>query len=102
MTAQTHISITDLAARERPVVIDVREGDEYAGGHIPDSLNLPMSGILDRLGELPEGVLHIVCASGGRSAQVVAYLRRLDYDAVNVEGGVQEWLQRGLPLESGR
>jgi rhodanese-related sulfurtransferase len=87
-----------IPADARP--IDVREADEWAAGHAPTALHIPMSELSARIGELPadEDPLYVVCRSGGRSARVVAYLAGQGYPAVNVDGGMQAWAQAGLPV----
>lgn len=59
---------------------------------------------MERMGEVPVGEpVYVICAVGGRSAQVVDYLDRSgsEIDAINVLGGTVAWQQAGLPTESG-
>lgn len=79
-------------------LLDVREDDEWAAGHAPEAVHVPMSGLPGRLGEVPTGPLAVVCRVGGRSAQVTAYLVAQGYDAVNVAGGMLTWEAEGRPL----
>lgn len=85
------------------VLLDVREDDEWEAGHVPGALHVPLAQVPSRLDELPEGELHVVCRSGVRSAQAVAWLVSNGYDAVNVSGGMHAWQDAGRPLvaESG-
>lgn len=94
-------SITVAQLRERVGVplIDVREPDEYAAGHVPGAVNLPMSTIGDHLDQLPDGAFDVICQAGGRSARVVAALEPRGYDATNVDGGTGEWIASGYPVE---
>ncbi|HEY9252209.1 MAG TPA: rhodanese-like domain-containing protein, partial [Nocardioides sp.] len=55
-------------------VLDVREDDEWAAGHIEGATHIPLQELPARLGELPEGQTLVVCKVGGRSAQAVNYL----------------------------
>lgn len=81
-------------------LLDVREDDEWAVGHAPGAVHLPMSEIQQRLAEVPTDVpLAVVCRVGSRSAQVVAWLRQQGYDAANVEGGMLGWQRVGLPVD---
>jgi len=80
-------------------LIDVREVDEFAAGHVPGAVNLPMSTIGEHLDELPEGQFHVICQIGGRSGRVVEALTARGHDAVNVDGGTAEWVAAGLPTE---
>ncbi len=85
---------------EGAYLLDVREPEEWAAGHAPGAHHVPMMEVPTRLAELPTaGDLVVVCRVGGRSAQVVAYLRANGFDgAVNLDGGMQEWASAGRPL----
>ncbi|GAA1534312.1 rhodanese-related sulfurtransferase [Microbacterium ginsengiterrae] len=93
------ITIAELTAREGTPLIDVREKDEYAAGHVPGAVNIPMSEIGNRLDELPAEAFDVICQAGGRSARVVQALEERGYDATNVEGGTGEWIALGNPVE---
>ncbi|PPK92360.1 rhodanese-related sulfurtransferase [Kineococcus xinjiangensis] len=81
------------------VVLDVREDDEWAAGHIDGALHIPMGQVPQRVQELPaDDELHVICRSGGRSARVVAWLQENGYDAVNVAGGMGAWADAGRPM----
>ncbi|GAA4663693.1 rhodanese-like domain-containing protein [Kineococcus glutinatus] len=83
----------------RAVVLDVREDDEWAAGHIDGALHIPMGQVPQRVGELPaDAELHVVCRAGGRSARVVAWLQENGFEAVNVTGGMGAWADAGRPL----
>ena len=81
-------------------LLDVREDDEWVAGHIPGATHIPMSGLLDRVAEVPkDGDVVVVCKVGARSAQVAAYLRQQGWDNVrNLDGGVVEWVRAGRDL----
>jgi rhodanese-related sulfurtransferase len=81
-------------------LLDVREDDEWAAGHIDGAVHIPMSGLLPRVSEVPkDGDVVVVCKVGGRSAQVTAYLRQQGWTNVrNFDGGVVEWVRSGRPL----
>ncbi|MET8827313.1 rhodanese-like domain-containing protein [Streptomyces sp. NPDC004610] len=81
-------------------VVDVRTPGEYASGHLPGALNIP----LDRLGPaLPalrrlSGALLVVCASGARSANACALLAREGVEAMTLTGGTDGWSRLGHAL----
>jgi rhodanese-related sulfurtransferase len=83
-------------------LLDVREDEEWAAGHAPDAHHMPMHTIPARLGDIPvDGDVVVVCRSGGRSAQVVAYLQAAGRDNVrNLEGGMMAWARAGRPMTS--
>lgn len=93
------ITVEQLAGRNGTPLIDVRERDEFAGGHVPGAVNLPMSELPGRLEELPGEAFDVICQAGGRSARVVEALEARGYDATNVEGGTGEWIAQGRDVE---
>ena len=93
------ITVHELRARQNVPLIDVREEDEYAAGHVPGAVNLPMSNLASRLDELPEEPFDVICQAGGRSGRVVEALTPRGHDATNVDGGTGEWIAAGFPVE---
>lgn len=99
------ISVTDLAqwladnARERPVLLDVREPWEQQICTIEGSQPMPMQQVPARFGALdPEQPIVCVCHHGGRSAQVALFLQRQGYeDVYNLTGGVDAWARQVDP-----
>jgi rhodanese-related sulfurtransferase len=83
-------------------LLDVREDDEWSAGHAPDAHHLPMMQVPARMGEIPnDGDVVVVCRSGGRSGQVVAYLLNNGWDNVrNLDGGMHDWAAAGRPMVS--
>ncbi|MEU6483417.1 rhodanese-like domain-containing protein [Streptomyces sp. NPDC046887] len=85
------------------LVLDVRESDEWAAGHVQGALHVPMSDFVARFGEVTEAVAdgrraYVMCRVGGRSAQVTQYLVQQGIDAVNVDGGMLAWDGAGRPM----
>jgi rhodanese-related sulfurtransferase len=87
---------------EDAYLLDVREDDEWAAGHAPGAHHVPMMEVPVRLADVPQdGDVVVVCRMGGRSGQVVAYLRQNGWDNVrNLEGGMQDWAAAGRDLVS--
>ncbi len=80
-------------------VLDVREPIEWHHGRIEGAVHVPMAQIPARTAELPaDEQLLVVCKVGGRSAQVTAFLRQQGFNAVNLAGGLIEWVAAGRPL----
>ena len=75
------------------VLVDVREPDEYAQGHVPGSVNLPLSRIrsAENVLEDYDTLLFVYCLSGGRSGQAVSTLTRMGYTAVTNIGGISSY-----------
>jgi rhodanese-related sulfurtransferase len=98
------VSISDLEAAlaEGARLVDVREDDEYASGHVAGAEHVPMRTVPAHLDELRgDGVLYVICAVGARSAVVAEFLEGQGISAVNVDGGMHAWLRAGLPVQTG-
>ncbi len=87
-----------MAAR-RLSVVDVREPVEWDAGHIAGAVLIPLGEFADRVGELPEGPLAIVCRSGSRSAMAADWLHRSGVTASNMTGGMKAWVAAELPID---
>lgn len=92
------IKVVDIKAIEKDLeakafnLIDVRETDEFAAGHVPGAVNLPLSELASRYQELAaDKPYHIICQMGGRSAQACAFLDSKGYDVTNISGGTGAW-----------
>ncbi len=94
-----------LMNREKAVVIDVCEPDEFAAGHIGAAKNIPLSQLEAKL---PAAVKNknlpviLVCASGIRSGKAVATAKKLGYEqAQSLDGGMKAWREASLPVDKG-
>lgn len=93
-----------FAARraDAPLVIDVREPEEYAAGHVPGARLVPMGAIPAQLDELPADVpVYVICASGNRSLSVADQLAEHGINAWSVAGGTSAWARSGRPIVTG-
>jgi len=96
-----------LAGADPPVLIDVRNPDEYETARIAGSRLIPLpefAAAVDGLEGLRDRPIIVHCHHGGRSARVVAWLVQNGYDAVNLDGGMGAWDAAGRPMvsETGR
>lgn len=89
--------------REKAVVIDVCEAEEFAAGHLGSAKNIPLGQLEEKL---PAAVknkalpLILVCQSGARSGRAVAIAKKLGYErAQNLTGGLGAWRSASLPIE---
>lgn len=92
------------------VLLDCREDQQWAAGHIATAVHVPMSQIPARLalgaarsadGDrqlTPDRRIVVVCTMGSRSAHVVGWLNSNGYDAVNLDGGMLAWATSGRPM----
>lgn len=88
-----------LSEGAKPLLLDVREPEEFAAGHLPGALNIPVKQLPRRVKELPgEKKQPIVayCASGIRSAYATMFLRVYGYEDVrSLVHGIREWIASG-------
>ena len=85
------------------IILDVREPDEFAKGHIPKAVNIPRGLLEFKVAkEIPTKDAHILvyCKSGGRSCLACSTLLEMGYkNAVSIAGGWQAWLKAGYAVE---
>jgi ArsR family transcriptional regulator len=101
------VSRKELLKRSRAgtvTVLDVRPPDEFALGHLPGAVNIPLRGLEARLSELKRSSEIIAYCRGPYcvlSYEAVAALRRRGFRARRLEDGFPEWRAAGLPYETG-
>lgn len=114
--AQTHLGASDalesvdrrelrrrIAAGE-VTLIDVRPADEYAAGHLPDALSVPLPDLARHLATLPRNRTVVAYCRGpycAMSGEAVAVLTKRGFRASRLPDGVMEWRSAGLPTVSG-
>jgi rhodanese-related sulfurtransferase len=94
--------VTAAAVGDDALLLDVRDLDEWTAGHASAAHHVPMMEVPGRIDEVPQDRdVVVVCRVGGRSAQVVAYLRAQGWQrVVNLEGGMFAWHAAGRPMVS--
>ncbi|MEG3641322.1 rhodanese-like domain-containing protein [Magnetococcus sp. PR-3] len=92
-----------VRAREGSVtVLDVRPPEEYAAGHLPGAINIPLKELEARLAQLPSGQEVVAYCRGPYcvlSFETVAILRAKGIKARRLQDGMPEWRLAGLPVE---
>jgi rhodanese-related sulfurtransferase len=101
--ALTAEGAVQLINREKAVVIDVCEANEYAAGHVGGAKNIPLSQLEQKLpGMVKNKALPVilVCQSGARSGRAVGIAKKLGYEqAQSLGGGLGAWTKANLPVE---
>lgn len=86
------------------IVLDVRPPEEYAAGHIPGAVNMPVSEIKKRLKDIPKGQEVVAYCRGPyclMAFDAVVELRKRGRNARRLKDGFPEWRSAGLPVEIG-
>lgn len=92
-----------LINREKAVVIDVCEAEEFAAGHVGGAKNIPLNLLEEKLASTVKNKalpLIMVCTTGARSARAVAIAKKLGYENTqSMTGGLKAWRTANLPIE---
>jgi len=100
LTAQGAVQLIN---REKAVVIDVCEANEFAAGHVGGARNIPLNQLEEKLTAAVKNKalpVILVCQSGARSNRAVAIAKKLGYEqAQSLAGGLSAWRTANLPVE---
>lgn len=98
VTAQ---ELADMMAANQALIVDVREADEFAGGHIPGSINMPLSAFQPGRLPAPQGrQLVLTCLGGKRSGMALDKCAAAQASVdTHLAGGFGAWANAGLPVE---
>ncbi len=84
--------ITDADEDNDPFIISCRGAEDYAAGHVPGAVNIPLGSLVDNLQYIPpEQDIIVYCYTGHSAAQATALLRMLGYDAQSMKFGMCSW-----------
>lgn len=84
-----------------PLVLDVRQPDEFRSGHIAGAKLIPLNELQRKMGELPKGrEIVCICASGNRSTSAAKMLAKEGFNVLNVSGGMLAWRRAKLPAQN--
>ena len=107
LAATSNVDVDGLKAAlpAKVKLIDVRTVEEFASGHVPGAVNIPID-VLDpqdviqaeAFGDKSKPV-YVICESGGRSARAATMLASAGYAPVDVTGGTGAWRAKGYPLD---
>ncbi|MBI3284143.1 MAG: rhodanese-like domain-containing protein [Burkholderiales bacterium] len=98
----SQLQATQYMNQNKTLVLDVRNADEFAAGHLPNAKNIPLAELGERLKEIEKSknaVVITVCANGVRSASAAGLLSKSGFaQAFSLEGGLNAWKSQGLPV----
>jgi rhodanese-related sulfurtransferase len=99
----TAAGAVQLINRDKAVVIDVCEANEFAAGHVGGAKNIPLNQLEEKLPAMVKNKalpVILVCQSGARSNRAVAIAKKLGYEqAQSLGGGLSAWKTASLPVE---
>jgi rhodanese-related sulfurtransferase len=85
---------------KHPLVLDVRQPDEFRQGHISGAKLIPLNELYKRMSEIPKGrEVVCVCASGSRSSSAAKILMKEGYTVFDMQGGMGAWRHAKLPVQ---
>ena len=95
------LQATQLMNQNKAIVVDVRDPDAFATGHLRDARNIPMKELAGRIGELEKFKskwVIVVCQSGTSAGKAAALFRKAGFSEVaSLDGGLAAWKAQGLP-----
>ncbi len=97
------ISVAELEAAlaDGAPLYDVREEHEFQAAHVDGGVLIPLGEVTQSLDRFHDDRrIYMICASGARSGRATEFLRANGFDAVNVAGGTNAWIQSGRPVKS--
>ncbi|AVR98890.1 rhodanese-like domain-containing protein [Pseudoduganella armeniaca] len=97
----TPLEVTQLINRGKATIVDVRDADAFAAGHLRDARNIPLKDLKGRTGELDKlksKTAVVVCQKGTRAYGAAKVLEQAGFtDVVVLDGGIDAWQTQGLP-----
>jgi rhodanese-related sulfurtransferase len=95
------VALNDMIIADQAIVIDVREADEFAAGHIPHAINMPLSTFhAGQLSDPLDRVVVLSCLGGKRSGMALDKCRAAGAAVdTHLAGGFGAWKSAGLPIE---
>lgn len=102
MIPEVTVEQLDSALRAGVHLVDVREVHEYAAGHVPGAVLVPLATVPSALEQFPaDSPTYVICRSGARSYRACEFLAQQGRDVANVEGGTLAWINSGRQTVTG-
>ena len=91
LTQSVQWSDVEQMNKEGWSIVDVRSAGEFANGTIPSAINISVDEMREKIAEVPTGKVIVTCQVGQRGHVATTLLRKLGYEAVNLDGGYRTW-----------
>jgi len=93
------VTVNDFSGKSDWQLVDVRSPGEYASGHIPTAINIPMDQLESRTGDLlPDKPILLICQSGKRAEISASYLIKDGLQPHILKGGMDHWQKAGQSM----
>jgi rhodanese-related sulfurtransferase len=97
------LDATRLMNQGSTLILDVRDGAEYASGHLPRARHIPLNELskrMDEIGKYKDKPVLVTCKTGPRGGAATRMLKQAGFTAVyQLKGGLAAWQQASLPVE---
>jgi len=97
------LEATRLMNKGSTLVLDVRDGNAFASGHLPKARHIPMQELskrIEEIGKYKDKPVIVTCSTGSRAGAASRFLKRAGFTAVyQLKGGLAAWQQASLPVE---
>ena len=102
MAVEVSIEQLKQARQDGAMVVDVRNDDEYAAGHVSGAASLPLPEVETRMQQLPKDqTVYLICQGGGRSGKAADLLSEAGFDVRSTAGGTSAWVEAGGEVTTG-
>ena len=103
LPAEVDVATGATLVNDGAFLLDVREPDEWAAGHVDGATLIPLGQLAGRVGEVPrDQQIVVMCRSGNRSAEGRDILLQAGFPSVtSMAGGINEWIAQGNPVVTG-
>jgi glyoxylase-like metal-dependent hydrolase (beta-lactamase superfamily II)/rhodanese-related sulfurtransferase len=91
-------TFAELAELDEPTVLDVRRQGEFVAGHLAGATSIPLHELLERVHDVPAGLVHVHCQSGYRASIAASLLDRAGHEVVLIDDDFGRAADSGIPL----
>ena len=97
------LEVTRLMNQGGTLILDIREGEDFASGHLPRARHIPLSQLsnrVDEIGKFKDKPVVVTCRNGAKAGAAARLLKQAGFTAVfGLRGGIDAWQQASLPVE---